>query len=144
MATLDVSDAFDESFLSTLTVYKCTVDLDDEGFWSKTLSDPYIIRVVKTPNEDKPKTDIQSDYKLKSIEVYSIDKLRNQNAIDAADIIEWNGQKYQVDSVEDYSNYGQGYYHIYASLINAEDRIPADEPEEITEDELADDIQEGD
>ena len=144
MATLDVSDAFDESFLSTLTVYKCTVDLDDEGFWSKTLSDPYIIRVVKTPNEDKPKTDIQSDYKLKSIEVYSIDKLRNQNAIDAADIIEWNGQKYQVDSVEDYSNYGQGYYHIYASLVNADDRIPADEPEEITEDEPADDIQEGD
>lgn len=144
MATLDVSDAFDESFLSTLTVYKCTVDLDAEGFWSKTLSDPYIIRVVKTPNEDKPKTDVQSDYKLKSIEVYSIDKLRNQNAIDAADIIEWNGQNYQVDSVEDYSNYGQGYYHIYASLVNVEDRIPADEPEEITEDELADDIQEGD
>ena len=143
MATLDVSDAFDESFLSTLTVYKCNVDLDAEGFWSKTLSDPYIIRVVKTPNEDKPKTDIQSDYKLKSIEVYSIDKLRNQNAIDAADIIEWNGQKYQVDSVEDYSNYGQGYYHIYASLINADDRTPADEPEEITEDEPADDIQEG-
>ncbi len=144
MATLDVSDAFDESFLSTLTVYKCTVDLDDEGFWSKTLSDPYIIRVVKTPNEDKPKTDVQSDYKLKSIEVYSIDKLRNQNAIDAADIIEWNGQNYQVDSVEDYSNYGQGYYHIYASLVNVDDRIPADEPEEITEDEPADDIQEGD
>ena len=144
MATLDVSDAFDESFLSTLTVYKCTVDLDDEGFWSKTLSDPYIIRVVKTPNEDKPKTDVQSDYKLKSIEVYSIDKLRNQNAIDAADIIEWNGQNYQVDSVEDYSNYGQGYYHIYASLVNVEDRIPAEEPEEITEQETADDIQEGD
>lgn len=144
MATLDVSDAFDESFLSTLTVYKCTVDLDDEGFWSKTLSDPYIIRVVKTPNEDKPKTDVQSDYKLKSIEVYSIDKLRNQNAIDAADIIEWNGQNYQVDSVEDYSNYGQGYYQIYASLVNVDDRIPADEPEGITEDEPADDIQEGD
>lgn len=144
MATLDVTDAFDESFLSTLTVYKCTVDLDDEGFWSKTLSDPYIIRVVKTPNEDKPKTDVQSDYKLKSIEVYSIDKLRNQNAIDAADIIEWNGQNYQVDSVEDYSNYGQGYYHIYASLVNVDDRIPADEPEEITEDEPADDTQEGD
>ena len=124
MASLDVSDAFDVSFLTTFYIGKPNKELDDEGVWQKTnIKYAPQIGVVVPDEESRPTGAVENEYIIKAIKVYIPHNLiLHQNLIAPADIVYYNNQHYKVNEVKDYMNYGNGYCIARCHLQDASDQ----------------------
>lgn len=121
MANLDVTDAFDPSFLSSGAVIHRITKLDDEGVFIKTDGDKEDITAVFLPQNTKTTTAAEeNEYIINSLSIFiPIKTVKLQTNISPADIILFNNVRYKVNEVDDYSYYGAGYIRITAELEDA-------------------------
>lgn len=121
MANLDVTDAFDPSFLSSGVVIHRIAKLDDEGVFIKTDGDKEDITAVFLPQNTKTTTAAEeNEYIINSLSIFiPIKTVKLQTNITPADIILFNNIRYKVNEVDDYSYYGAGYIRITAELEDA-------------------------
>ena len=124
MASIDVNDAFDASFISEFYYSKPKIILNEEGIYVTKLSKYKVQLGVVLPNETEHTTlDPANEYIVKSIRVYIPAYLLNhQTYIQPADIIYWNNQHYKAEEVRNYMQYGKGYTIIIAALMDASDQ----------------------
>lgn len=124
MASIDVNDAFDASFISEFYYSKPSIALNEEGVYETKLSNYTVQLGVVLPNETSHTTrDPANEYIIKSIKIYiPAYLLTHQTYIQPADVIYWSNQHYKVDEVRNYMQYGKGYTLIIAALIDASDQ----------------------
>jgi len=127
MPTLDVNDAFDPSFMDTITVVRRVQVLSNKGRVTTKETARTVAAVVVSATPD----DLQRlpDYEMmeKAIRVTSpqfrlqgivMDELGNKTLPDQ---ILWHGSMYVVHSLEDYSNYGRGFTSVIAISMTQPD-----------------------
>jgi len=127
MPTLDCNDAFDPSFMDTITVVRRVQVLSNKGRVTTKETARTVAAVVVSATPD----DLQRlpDYEMmeKAIRVTSpqfrlqgivMDELGNKTLPDQ---ILWHGSMYVVHSLEDYSNYGRGFTSVIAISMTQPD-----------------------
>lgn len=127
MPTLDVNDAFDPSFMDSITVVRRIQQISNKGrvMLSETARTVAAVVIAASPN------DLQRlpDYEMmnKAIRITSpqfrlqgpvVDELGNQTLPDQ---VLWHGSMYVVTSLDDYSNYGRGFTSVIAISMTQPD-----------------------
>lgn len=111
MALLDVSDILDDpDFVDSVTLCRSAVVTGENGRSTATRIETTIIGVVtQGGGDDLDRTgDAQ---KIKgSITVHTVSELSAGSPTAAPDEVVWQGRRYIVDSVADWSNLGAGYW----------------------------------
>lgn len=125
MPSLDVSDAFDESFFDTFTLIRRVETVGNTGFATKAETvTPNQLGVVTAASPNDLKRLPEADISLKSIVIVTQVRLQlaSTNAdptkTTKADVVQWANDYYQVALVEDYSRYGQGYIYALAQATD--------------------------
>lgn len=129
MPSLDVSDAFDETFFDNFNIIRRTETIGNDGFASTTkIVIPSIgVITMASPNdlERLPEVDVST----KAITITTQARLQLESAGKKADIVQaMGGEFFQVVTVEDYSRYGQGYIWAIAKAIDYQDQVPTADP----------------
>lgn len=117
---LDISFLLsDPDFCAAFTVERCVESVDDKGR-AQLVSDTVPWRGVVQPATPRELERLpEGDRDRESITVYSRDPLRmgqrpaSDSGGPAADVILWQGQRYEVASVEPWS----GYVRVLATLL---------------------------
>jgi hypothetical protein len=135
MPLLDVNDAFDPSFLDTVTVFRITQTVDQHGRVVR-FKQPFTVNAVITATSPD---DLQRlpDYETmrKSISIYCPDFRLQGPVRDPADNtvnlnetqpdeIFWHGSTFVVYTMQDYSGYGRGFTSAIATSIDMVDGPP--------------------
>jgi hypothetical protein len=130
--TLDVNDAFDPSFLDTITVYRITQTIDKNGRVVRfKRAFPNVVAVVTATSP----ADLQRlpDYEMmnKSISVYAPEfrlqgPVRSNDGVlqTQPDEIAWHGSQFVIVSMMDYSGFGRGFTSAIAVSLDAVDAPP--------------------
>lgn len=116
MATLDVSAAFDPSFLTPFYVKRPRRVLNDVGEWQTTGFSLQKMLGVVTPLTSNPLMNPANGFISEGIKISTQEKLEHQTEVKPADELVYNNRHYQVMTVEDYSKFGAGFYVITAQL----------------------------
>ena len=133
MPTLDVNDAFDPSFIDTITVMRITQTVDMNGRVVRFKTPYYNVSAVVTATGPDDLQRLES-YEMmnKSISVYCPEfRLQGPvrdpgNGIEQTqpDEIIWHGSTFVIVSMQDYSGYGRGFTSCVAVSIDAVDAPP--------------------
>lgn len=123
MARIDVSEAFDEGFLTPFLLKYPKKVLNDEGVWeTRGFSVRKMLGVIDaslgqntTPNNGK-----ESNVLTGGLTIYCKHKLNCQTEHTAADHILYNGMEYVVNEVKDNSAYGSGFYVVNCYLLESD------------------------
>lgn len=123
MALIDVAAAFDLSFLSDGELIHTTATLDDEGVFRQVDSERETLRAVFIPSgTEKVSGAVENELKVKALDVYIPRKRASiQTRIAPADVIIFDGQRYNVTEVTNYHYYGAGYVLAKAELTGGDD-----------------------
>ena len=114
MASLDVSDAFDSSFLDTVWVKQSKLGVGPDGKWEEQGFSVVAIPAVVLPLSREPTATDPNAYIVDSIEVYSKSPLLTSEAT----YVLHNNAEYRVDSVADYTNVVAGFKRAVCRLVN--------------------------
>jgi galactose-6-phosphate isomerase len=133
MPTLDVSDAFDGSFLDDITVVRQTQIVDQYGWVTVTPRVFSIKAVVVAASPNDLARLPEEEYMNKAISVAAIADqnsdgsavLQGPSDLTLPDEIIWHGSRFIVRTVDDYSGYGRGFVNVTAVSIDAVDPPPA-------------------
>lgn len=110
MALLDVSDVLtDPDFSDALTVYRSTIAVGDNGRTTKTTAALPIVGVVTQGGGDILDRTGDAEKIRGSITVHTMFILSAGGGGIDADELDWQGRRYVVDNVSDWSNYGAGF-----------------------------------
>ena len=131
MPSLDVNQAFDDSFLDDITVIRHYTSINDKGRRIDN-SVGFSIKAVVTASSP---ADLQMlpdiEYMNKAINVCApsdqfSDKapLQGPSEFTAADELLWHGSSYVVMSIQDYSGYGRGFIQATAVSMSQPDPAP--------------------
>jgi hypothetical protein len=129
MATLDVSEAFDPSFLDVVTVLRRPLNVDPHGRGVTTVVPFSIMAVVVAASPSDLQRLPEGEHMNKAISVYSMQEIQGP-AIDEVgsfthpDQLIWHGSLYVVRFLEDYSGYGRGFVHALATSMQSIDPPP--------------------
>lgn len=116
MPVLDVSDAFDPSFMDAITVTRRVQGVDNFGRATVVVESvtPDVPAVVGPSSP----TDIQrlpeGSYMNKAITIITQHKLQGPSPGYYPDLVTWSGADYIVASLDDFSRYGQGFISVVA------------------------------
>jgi len=130
MPTLDVSDAFDSSFMDTIVVLRRQVVMDQTGRGQITKTTPMSIQaVVVAASPDDLARLPEGEHMNKAISVYSMSRIQGPSRDEVGiythpDQILWHGSIYVVNVLEDYSGYGRGFVHAIATSVQSTDPPP--------------------
>jgi hypothetical protein len=133
MPTLDLSDAFDESFLDDITVVRQDYFVDQYGR-VQVVPRTFSIRAVVTAASPNDLSRVpEEEYMNKSIQVAAINDqnadgsavLQGPSEFNLPDEIIWHGSKFIVRTLDDYSGYGRGFIQVVAVSIQPTDPPPA-------------------
>lgn len=134
MPAIDVSDAFDPDFFDTFILHRRLETPDIHGR-STTVDvvtpNQYGVVTAASPNDLQRLP--EADVSLKSITITTLTRIQLESTGPGgktykADIIEWAGDFYQVNLVEDYSRFGQGYLWCIAQAIDYTPAPPTPNP----------------
>ena len=124
MPTLDLTEVllaaeFQDTFTltsGTRTINSNGVAIDDPTTVSTEVGViiPDASSLNRQPDGSRVSSAIDIYTQVMLTEGYTIREAQSQNA----DIITWNGRDYVVEDVTDFSNFGQGFVHANAVLIN--------------------------
>ncbi len=110
MPLLDVSDIlFDPDFADTMTVYRSTQTVGDDGIAVISTTSEDITGVVTAGKGDVLNRIAEGERISGSIMVHTTYRLTNGDGVTDADELVWNGQRYVVAVTSDYSRYGAGF-----------------------------------
>lgn len=112
MATLDLSDAFDSSFLTDVLVKRPALQLSPSGEYEEAGFSVWGMRAVVIPQSSQPTHSEVNDLTTGGLELYVMYGVEPKMQLEPADFIIWCGEEYRIDLMEDYGNYGQGFYHV--------------------------------
>ena len=112
MATLDLSDAFDSSFLTDVLVKRPALQLSPSGEYEEAGFSVWGMRAVVIPQSSQPTHSEVNDLTTGGLELYVMCGVEPKMQLEPADFIIWCGEEYRIDLMEDYGNYGQGFYHV--------------------------------
>jgi hypothetical protein len=119
MPRLDVSRVLlDPRFCdSTLRCerYTSSVDANGRGTTAQTLLG--FSGVVTSDSGERLQRGVVGEHAVDTVTVISRFKLRSAGASATADIVQWNGLRYTVKSVNDYSTYGRGFVEAICEMI---------------------------
>lgn len=123
MAQVDVSFLLsDPDFTDTVTLIRRAVTINGYGEGVLTETPSTITAVVQGANTETLERMPEGARLSDLIEVYYRGALTVEQPSGYADVIVWNGRRYQVFEVtEDYMNHGTGYTHAICKLepVNA-------------------------
>lgn len=119
MASLDVSQAFDSSFLSELQHLKYDVILNADGVFIQDFEHAVTKKFlgVVTPINSRPSNVQENQFNINSIQIYTQYPLRHQTGDNVADFVLYKGLTYKVNQVQDYSEYGAGFCKVICELM---------------------------
>lgn len=125
MPTLDVSEAFDQSFMDSFTVVRRVETINQYGRvnWTPTQFTATGVVVATSPNDLQRLPEMQ--YMNKSISIYTQWQLQGPSPGHQPDEIIWHGSQYLVRALDDYSGYGRGFIMVICVSIDAVDPAPA-------------------
>lgn len=109
MALLDLSDAFDASFLERVLLKQTNRRLDDKGEWVEVGFSVIAIDAVVLPFTSEVTGSEMNTYLNEAIRVYSTSPLMHQSSDEFGYSILYNNKEYRIDSVEDYQHFGAGF-----------------------------------
>jgi hypothetical protein len=129
MATLDVNDAFDPSFLDIITVIRRPMSIDDHGRGQYTVKPMSISAVVTAASPADLQRLPEGEHMQKAISVYSTQLIQGPSidevgTVTHPDQILWHGSIYVVRYLEDYSGFGRGFVHAIATSTQSVDPPP--------------------
>jgi hypothetical protein len=118
MPLLDVSDVLlDPDFFDTLVCTRNVQTVGDDGMATNTSTDTPFIGVVTSDSGDIL-TRMETGSRVKgSILVCTKFRLVESAPGIDADIVTWDGSRYTVTTVNNYSRYGAGFVEAYCDLI---------------------------
>lgn len=118
MPFLDVSDVLlDPDFFDTLVCTRNVQTVGDDGMATNTSTDTPFIGVVTSDSGDIL-TRMETGSRVKgSILVCTKFRLVESAPGVDADIVTWDGSRYTVTTVNNYSRYGAGFVEAYCDLI---------------------------
>jgi hypothetical protein len=125
MADLDVSEVLDDPFFTTtFSIVKTSRVVNSNGVGvvsNETQTDGLIGIII--PNKGSLSRFDDGSRLSESLEVYTKFQLSQGTKIDDAsmidaDIIIWKGKHYVVSASNDFSDFGRGFYHSTADLID--------------------------
>jgi hypothetical protein len=124
MPTLDVSEAFDPSFMDDFTVVRRIQTINQNGRVVITPTESAVTGVVvaASPNDLQRLPELQ--YMNKTITIYTQYKLQGPAPGFQPDEILWHGSQYLVRAIDDYSGYGRGFIMAVCTSIDAVDPAP--------------------
>src|SRR5690348_2308285 len=110
MPLLDVSSVLDNPMFSgSLTCTRNTQTVGNDGIAVNSAADTPFTGVVTSDTGDVLMRLAEGSYIKGSITVHTRFKLLDGSTGQDADIVTWQGRKYTVSSVNDYSTYGAGF-----------------------------------
>jgi hypothetical protein len=124
MPTLDVSEAFDPSFMDCFTVVRRTEIIGQYGrpTTSEKRFEAIGVVVPSSPNDLERLPEIQ--YMNKAITIYTQCRLQGPSAGYQPDEVVWHGSQFMVRALDDYSGYGRGFIMVVCISIDAVDPAP--------------------
>lgn len=117
MPLLDVSAVLnDPLFASPLTLIRSTGAVDDGGLASVTEVASTISGVVEADPSGMLRLTADAAMAAGAITVHTTAPLRTVTDEGPADMLVWQGRRYTVVNVSDWSQYGAGFYEAMAAL----------------------------
>jgi galactose-6-phosphate isomerase len=111
MALIDVSDLLlDPDFADSFTIVRLAETVGDDGRAVRTETRETVMGVVQ-PYGSTTQITPDAAQVMGPIEIHTQAQLRGATAFSAADQVEWNGHRYSVRVVNDWSRFGAGFYH---------------------------------
>lgn len=137
VALLDVSEAFDPSFLDTIIVWRITEVVDHYGR-ARRYKTRFVVNNAVVIAASPADLQRAPDYQLmnKGLDIYCPtfrlqgpvrDPVSGQT-LTHPDEIEWHNSMFVVDSASDFSNWGTGYVYTHCVSITAVDGPPEPSP----------------
>ena len=118
MPSFDVSDIlFDPEWMTNLTCLRSTEAVGPNGVGTTTPTSMPFVGIVTSDKGDILDRLEGASRTRGSILVHSRFVLRESRAGYAADLIVWQGNKYTVSNVNDYSSYGRGFVAATCDLL---------------------------
>lgn len=129
MASLDVSDAFDASFLDTIIVIRRVQTISKYGRQISAERAMSSVGVVVPSSPDDLVRVPEGQYTNKAITIYTkAIRLQGSSPGVNADKVIWHGSEYVVSALLDYSQYGVGFVAAVCISMDAQDPPPMPEP----------------
>jgi hypothetical protein len=124
MPTLDVSEAFDISFMDDFTVLRRVETINQRGrlVYGEQRFGATGVVVPTSPNDLQRLPDYQ--YMNKAISIYTQCQLQGPSPGYQPDEILWHGSQYIVRAVDDYAGYGRGFLMCICLSIDHVDPAP--------------------
>lgn len=119
MASLDVSDAFDPSFYTTVLLKQQRTALDSEGVYYEIGFSVIGIKAVVIPGAKAPTGAETNNYITGSITVYTKFPLSAPTPTEPPAYIIYQNQEYRISTVSDFGIYGAGFYTAICYLEDA-------------------------
>ena len=119
MPLLDVSDVLlDPDFCdTTLQCERYTASVDSNGRGTKTQTLVGFAGVITSDRGERLVRNAVGEHATDTISIITRFKLRDAGTGVTADIVRWNGNRYTVVSVNDYSTYGRGFVETICEMI---------------------------
>jgi galactose-6-phosphate isomerase len=119
MPRLDVSRVLlDPRFCdSTLQCERYAAGVDAQGRGTVTQTLAGFAGVVTSDKGEKLQRTVVGEHAIDTIMVITRFKLRNAGTGATADIVRWNGTRYTVTQVNDYSTYGRGFVECVCEML---------------------------
>lgn len=119
MPLLDVSDVLlDPDFCdTTLQCERYTASVDSKGRGTKTQTLVGFAGVITSDRGERLVRNAVGEHATDTISVITRFKLRDAGTGVTADIVRWNGSRFTVISVNDYSTYGRGFVEAICEMI---------------------------
>lgn len=126
MPTLDVSDAFDPSFMDTFVVIRRVETVNQNGRVETTEQRWTVDGVITATGPDDLQRLPELQYMNKAITIYTRWKLQGPSPGYQPDFVLWHGSYFIVQTLDDYSGYinEQGFVTANCMSINALDPPP--------------------
>lgn len=119
MALLDVSDILtDPDFMNTgLVCERNAQDVGEDGLAANVTRRMKFSGVVTSDTGDILTRMASGEYTVGSITIHTKFRLIDGSAGFTADIVQWQGRRYTVSNVNDYSHFGKGFVCAGCDLI---------------------------
>lgn len=115
MASFDVNDAFDPAFITLVTVIRRTETVNNLGRGVITellIPNVEVVITMSSPSDLRRLSDY--DIQSKAYTVVTPFRLQGIAPNQKNDIILYDGDRYQIMDVKDYTNYGRGFVSAIA------------------------------
>ena len=124
MPTLDVSEAFDPSFMDEFVVLRRVQGVSAYGRTTVSTKQFTVIGVVVPSSPNDLQRLPEAQYMNKAITIYTQWKLQGPSPGYQPDQVMWHGSSFLVRALDDYSGWGRGFLQAICLSIDAIDPAP--------------------